>query len=155
MARMQHQYSAELKRRLVEEIEAGHVSIRDAARDAQTTVQLVHQWLAEYGRFKPKRDIVEVVMKSEQDQIAALKQALADAHLKLAVYDELITQANKRYKTDLKKSFGMTPSAPSGSADGTSASAPSAASSSGPGTPTTSGTAGRARGATPRPTRKR
>ena len=154
MARMQHQYSPELKQRLVEEIEAGHVSIREAARDAQTTVTLMHQWLAEYGRFKPKRDIVEVVMKSEQGQIAALKQALADAHLKLAVYDELITQANKRYKTDLKKSFGMTPSAPSGSTDATSASAPSAGSSSARATPTTSGTAETARGTARRGTRK-
>jgi transposase-like protein len=95
-----------LKQRLVDEIEAGHLSIREAARDAQTTIQLMHQWLEEYGRFKPKRDIVEVVMKSEQDKIAALEKALADAHLKLRVYDELITQANRLYKTDLKKSFG-------------------------------------------------
>ena len=155
MARMQHQYSAELKQRLVEEIEAGHVSIREAARDAQTTVTLVHQWLAEYGRFRPKRAIVEVVMKSEQEQIAALKQALADAHLKLAVYDELITQANRRYKTDLKKSFGMRPSTPSAAADGTSALGPSVASSSAPATPTTSGTAVTRRDAGRRGTRKR
>jgi transposase-like protein len=155
MARMQHQYSAELKQRLVEEIEAGHVSIREAARDARTTVTLVHQRLAEYGRFKPKRDIVEVVMKSEQDQIAALKQALADAHLKLAVYDELITQANKRYKTDLKKSFGLTPSTPSEAAGSSSVSTPSAASSHARATPTTSGTAGASRAAAPRATGKR
>ena len=154
MARMQHQYSAELKQRLVEEIEAGHVSIREAARDAQTTVTLMHQWLAEYGRFKPKRDIVEVVMKSEQDQIAALKKALADAHLKLAVYDELITQANKRFKTDLKKSFGMTPSTPSADGGATSSSAPSAASSSARATPTTNSAAGAAGTASPRARRK-
>jgi hypothetical protein len=115
----------------------------------------VHHWLAEYGRFKPKRDIVEVVMKSEQDQIAALKQALADAHLKLAVYDELITQANKRYKTDLKKSFGMTPSTPSDVDEGISASTPSATSSSARATPTTNGTAGAPRAAAPRAKRKR
>jgi transposase-like protein len=151
MTRMQHRYSAELKQRLVEEIEAGHLSIREAARDAQTTVTLMHQWLEEYGRFKPKRDIVEVVMKSEQDQIAALKQALADAHLKLLVYDELITQANKRYKTDLKKSFGMAPSAPSGDATASSASAPSVAPSGGRATPTTSATTGGARSARRKP----
>jgi transposase-like protein len=147
MTRLQHRYSTELKQRLVEEIEAGHLSIREAARDAQTTVTLMHQWLEEYGRFKPKRDIVEVVMKSEQDQIAALKKALADAHLKLVVYDELITQANKRYKTDLKKSFGITPSAPSDSADASSASARSAAPSRARATPTTNATAGGPRSA--------
>jgi hypothetical protein len=33
---------------------------------------------------------------------------LAEAHLKLHMLDELINQANKHFKTDLKKSFGMT-----------------------------------------------
>ena len=109
MERAHHRYSAELKQRLVEEIEQGLLSLREAARDAQTSVTMVQKWLEEYGRFKPKRDVVEVVMKSEQDKIAALEKALAEAHLKLRVYDELINQANQRYKTDLKKSFGMTP----------------------------------------------
>ncbi len=103
--RAQHRYSAELKQRLVAEIDAGHLSIRGAARDAPTTVTLMHQWLEEYGRFKPKRDIVEAVMKSEQDKITALEKALADAHLKLVVYDELITLANRLYKTDFQKAL--------------------------------------------------
>jgi len=51
--------------------------LREAARDAQTSVTIIQKWLEEYGRYQPKRDVVEVVMKSEQDQIAALKQALA------------------------------------------------------------------------------
>ena len=105
MERVYHRYSAELKQRLVEEIEQGQLSGREAARDAQTSVTMVLQWLEEYGRFKPKRDVVEVVMKSEQDKIAALEQALAEAHLKLRVYDELINQANQRFKTDIKKTL--------------------------------------------------
>lgn len=119
--------------------------MREAARDAQTTVAMVQVWLREYGRFQPKRDIVEVVMKSEQDRIAALEKALAEAHLKLLVYDELITQANKRYKTDLKKAFGPSPR-PS-STDGATGqpSAPSAGPSVSPATPTTSGSADAAR----------
>ncbi len=44
MARAQHQYSSGLKQRLVGEIEAGHLSIRGAARDAQTTVAMVQVW---------------------------------------------------------------------------------------------------------------
>lgn len=146
MTRTHHRYSAELKQRLVEEIEQGQLSLRAAARDAQTSVAMVQKWLEEFGRFKPKRDIVEVVMKSEQDKIAALEKALADAHLKLLVYDELIVQANKRYKTDLKKSFGMSPRGPSVSADGTAASARSAGSSRAPATPTTSAGDARPRG---------
>lgn len=112
MERVYHQYSAELKQRLVDEIEQGQLSMREAARDAQTTVTMVKKWLEEYGRFKPKRDVVEVVMKSEQDKITALEKALSDAHLKLRVYDELIHQTNKHYKTDIKKNFGMSPLTP-------------------------------------------
>ena len=106
MPRAFHQYSQELKERLVAEVEAGQLSLREAARDAQTSVPMLQKWLDEYGRFKPKRDIVEVVMKSEQARIAALESALAEAHVTLQVYEELITQANKAYKTDLKKNFG-------------------------------------------------
>jgi len=111
-----HRYSEELKRRIVEEIESGYVSVRDAARETQAGITQVQKWLEEYGRFKPKRDVVEVVMKSEKDKIAELEKALAEAHLKIRVYDELISQANKRYKTDLKKSFGTPP--PGSSAEG-------------------------------------
>lgn len=138
MARTLHRYSDELKQRLVEEIEQGQLSLRAAARDAQTNVPMIQKWLEEYGRFKPKRDVVEVVMKSEQDRIAALETALAEAHLQLRVYDALITQANKRYKTDLKKSFGTPPRAPSAAAPSSETSPPSATRSGAHGTRTTS-----------------
>ncbi len=142
MERAQHRYSPELKQRIVEEIEAGHLSLREAAREARTNAGQVHRWVEEYGRYKPKRDIVEVVMKSEQERIAALEKALAEAHLTLQVYDELITQANKHYKTDLKKSFGTGPLAPAATS-GRSPSRPSARASGAPATPTTSGSGAR------------
>jgi transposase-like protein len=143
MERAQRRYSAELKQRIVEEVEAGHLSLREAAREVQTSVTMIQKWLEEFGRYKPKRDIVEVVMKSEQERIAALERALAEAHLKLQVYDELIAQANRRYKTDLKKSFGTGPRGPAATgADFPSA--PSVRSSDGRGTRTTSATNGSA-----------
>jgi transposase-like protein len=147
MDRIAHRYSAELKQRIVQEIEQGHLSLREAARDAQTTVTQVQKWLEEYGRYQPKRDVVEVVMKSEQDKIAALEKALADAHLKLEVYDELITQANRLYKTDLKKNFGMTSLGPSGIAEGAALSPRSAASSVAPAMRTTNDAGASRRGA--------
>ena len=147
MERVYHRYRAELTQRLVEEIEQGQLSVREAARDAQTSVTMVQKWLEAYGRFTPKRDVVEVVMKSEQDKIAALEKALAEAHLKLRVYDELINQANQRYKTDIKKNFGMPPLA---LAPTTTTSRPSAARLSARATRTTSA----APAAAPRPARR-
>lgn len=107
--RARHRYNEELKQRIVEEIEGGSVSIREAARETGAGVGQIQKWVEEYGRYRPKRDVVEVVMKSEKDKIAELEKALAEAHLKIRVYDQLITVANKRYKTDLKKNFGMRP----------------------------------------------
>lgn len=139
MERAQRRYSPELKQGIVEEVEAGHLSLREAAREVQASVTMIQKWLDEFGRYKPKRDVVEVVMKSEQERIAALEKALAEAHLKLQVYDELITQANKRYKTDLKKSFGTGPRGPAATNSG-SPSAPSVPSSDARVTRTTSAT---------------
>jgi transposase-like protein len=150
MNRSFHHYSPELKQRIVDELEAGRLTLREAAQDARTTINMVRVWLEEYGRYKPKRDIVEVVMRSEEERIAALEKALAEAHLKLQVYDELITQANKRFKTDIKKNFGTTRPTPSA---GTAAppSPPSAGSSGGRATPTTNGSTA----PSPPPTRTR
>lgn len=99
-------FSDELKLRIVSEIESGELSITEASREYATTKASIKYWLEEYGRFKPKHDIVEVVMRSEKERIAELEKALADAHLKMRVYDEIIILAGKKYKVDLKKTFG-------------------------------------------------
>lgn len=103
---VQKRFSEELKRHVVSEVESGKMSVRDAAERTHSTTSRIYKWLEEYGRFKPKRDILEVVMKSEQDKIRELEKALSEAHLKLRVYDKLIDIAGKKYRVDLKKTFG-------------------------------------------------
>jgi transposase-like protein len=49
MYRAQRQYSPELKQRIVEELEAGHLSLREAARDTQATIPMVQKWVQEFG----------------------------------------------------------------------------------------------------------
>ncbi len=153
MERANRRYSPELKQRIVDEVEAGRLSLREAARDTQATMAMVHKWLAEYGRYRPKRDTVEVVMKSEQERIAALEKALAEAHLKLHVYDELLTQADKKYQLDLKKTLGTRLSGPAATGPLPSPFGPSVLPSGSPGTRTTS--AGGDRPVTPSRRRKR
>lgn len=114
MDKVRHRYSESLIRAIVEEIESGRMSRADASLEYGVAKCLVQTWLSEYGRFKPKRSVVEVVMKSEKEKIAELEKALAEAHLKIRVYDEILTEADKRYKLDLKKNFGIPPSASSG-----------------------------------------
>ena len=95
-----------LKRRIVKQIEAGSMSISEASREYGASKTSVKSWLEDYGRFRTQRRIVEVVMKDEKEKITELEKALADAHLKLRLYDEIINIANKKYKTDLKKTIG-------------------------------------------------
>jgi transposase-like protein len=143
MARTTHRYSEAVKQGVVAEIEQGQLSLREAAQQVHTSVTQIQQWVVEYGRYKPKRDVVEVVMKSEQDKIAALEKALADAHLQVRVYEALIAQANRHFKTDLKKNFG--PSRPSASVPTPGRpSTPSAGSSDGAATRTTNAAPGAA-----------
>jgi len=110
-------FNEALKIRIVEEIESGRVSISEAGHEYGAAKSSIKSWLEEYGRFKPKRNIVEVVMKSEQERIAELEKALADAHLRMRVYDEIINLAGKKYKVDLKKTFGTQQSEVSGTKD--------------------------------------
>jgi len=109
-------YGPEVKQALVEELESGRISLREAAARGHTSVGRIKRWVDEYGKYKPKRDIVEVVMKGGEEKISALEKALADAHLKLRVYDEILALAGKKYKVDLKKTFGAQPSNGSGAA---------------------------------------
>lgn len=106
MENVQMSFSAEVKAVIVEELESGRISLKEAAVRGHTTVSRVKLWIEEYGKYKPKRDVVEVVMKSEEDRIAELEKALADAHLKNVVYEEMIALASKKFKVDLKKTFG-------------------------------------------------
>lgn len=109
MERARMVVSPEVKRAIVEELESGQLSLREAAARGHSTVSRVQLWLKEYGKYQPKRDIVEVVMKSEEEKIAALEKALAEAHLKLLVHEKIIELAGKKYKVDLKKAFGSPP----------------------------------------------
>lgn len=95
-----------LKRSIVGEIEGGGMSIMDASREYGISKSMIGLWLREYGKYRPKRDVVEVVMKSEKDRIAELEKALADATLKARIYEELIKEADKEYKIDIKKLLG-------------------------------------------------
>ncbi len=106
MAMERRVFSEELRRHIVEEIESGRLSIADAAQEYRAYRSVVKGWLKEYGKFRPERSVVEVVMKSEKDRIGELEKALAEAHLKIRLYDEIMKQAGKKYHVDLKKTFG-------------------------------------------------
>lgn len=97
--------SEELKRKIVEEIESGSIGQCEASRLYGIQRTAIQKWLKSYGRFSHTRKIVEVVMKDEREKIEQLQQALADAQLKIRLYDRMLELASKEYNTDIKKNF--------------------------------------------------
>ena len=88
---------------MVADIESGVISLRESGSRCKVGVKQFRKWVEEYGRYRPRRDILEVVMKSEEERIRDLEHALAEDNLELRLYGHIIEKANKRYKTDLKK----------------------------------------------------
>lgn len=102
------------RRAVVREVEGGDLSLSEAATRYGVTKGAIKHWLIEYGTYRPKRDVVEVVMKSEEDKIRELEKALSEAHLKIRAYEELLKIADKKYGGSLKKNTGTKSSGPSG-----------------------------------------
>ncbi len=98
-------YSEQLKRKVVEELESGRLSQSEACRLYGLRQGAVWDFLRVYGKLHNRRRIVEVVMSDQKEKIDELKQALAEAHLKLRLYDKMLELAGDEFKTDLKKSF--------------------------------------------------
>jgi len=108
-------YSEAFKLHVVSEIEAGNCTIEGARKKydikGSETVQL---WLRKYGKNHLLAKVVHVKTPEERDQLKKLKErirelesALADAHIENLAYKSLIEVAEKEYKLDLKKNFGV------------------------------------------------
>lgn len=97
--------SEELKRKIVEEIESGSVGQCEASRLYGINRTMLCKWLKQYGRLPHQRQIVEVVMKDEREKIEQLQGALADAQLKIMLYEKMMDLASSEYKIDLKKNY--------------------------------------------------
>lgn len=106
MSKIRKVFSESVKQYAISRLESGEVSLSEVAREVGATKNTVWKWSRDYGRFKEHAQVVEVVMSTKQDEIDELKKALAESHLKNVFYEELIKQAGKHYKTDLKKTFG-------------------------------------------------
>lgn len=97
------QYSEAFKRKVVEEIERGELSSREAARTYGIPYGgTIASWLRKYGSKKYETKIVRVMMKSERDEINELKKALADERIRSLVFSRQL-ESYEKYVPDLKK----------------------------------------------------
>ena len=115
-------YSLSFKLHVVDQIEQGHLSISQAQRRYHITGgQTIQYWIRRFGKNHLLNKIVRVQTVDEKDQLKAmqqelkrLKEALADAYMEKRILETVIEQANKVYKTDLKKNLGkpLSPDSP-------------------------------------------
>ena len=107
-------YSLSFKRQVVREIEEHGMGIEAIRRrygiKGGSTIQT---WLRKFGKTHLLNQIIRIETMEEKDRIKHLEQeikklklALADSMLAQRSLEVVIDEANKEYKTDLKKSFG-------------------------------------------------
>jgi len=118
----QVRYSISFQQKVVKEIEQEGLLIEEAKRrygiKGSATVQ---KWLRKFGKTHLLNKMVRIETMEEKDRIKQLEQeikklkmALADSMLEKRCLEVVIDEANKEYKTDLKKNFGDIASADSG-----------------------------------------
>jgi len=107
-------YSISFQQKVVREIEEEglaieHIKRRYGIKGGET----VQKWLRKFGKNNLLNKVVRIETMEEKDRIKQLEQeikklkmALADSMLEKRCLEVLIDEANKEYKTDLKKNFG-------------------------------------------------
>lgn len=114
-------YSISFKQQVVREVEEG-LSMSAARRKYGILGgDTIHLWIRKFGKNHLLNKIVRVETMEEKDrikemekEIKLLKLALADSLLAQRCLEEVIKEADKEYKTDLKKSFAEVSSTVSG-----------------------------------------
>ena len=115
-------YSISFRQKVVREIEEGGLTIQAAKRRYGIGGgQTIQRWIRKFGKYHLLEKIVRIETMEEKDQfkkmqeeIRKLKLALADSLMAQKCLESVIEEANKEYKTDLKKSFGSDASKDSG-----------------------------------------
>ena len=106
-------YSTAFKKKVIEEIESGKLTKSGARRlygiGGETTIQ---KWIKQFGKLHLLNKIVRIEMKDEVSKLKQLEKekrdlesALAQAHLKLVVYESIIEVAEEELGKDLKKNL--------------------------------------------------
>jgi transposase len=117
--KVMYRYSQSFKQKVINEIEQGRLTMNGARRlYGIRGGAIIQDWIRKLGKLHLLNKVVKVEMKDEVSKLKQvekekkeLESALAQAHLKLLVYESLIEVAGDHYGVDLKKSFGQPPSA--------------------------------------------
>lgn len=108
-------YSISFKQQVVREIESGNGIDFVRRRYGINGTSTIQRWLRKFGKNHLLNRVIRIETMEEKDRIKALEEelkrlklALADSLLAQRCLEEVIKEADKEYKTDLKKNLGVT-----------------------------------------------
>lgn len=106
-------YSLAFKQKVISEIESGKIS-QEGARKLYGIGggQTIQKWIKKFGKLHLLNKIVRVELADELSRVKQLEKekkelesALAQAHLKLIVYESIIEVSEEELGIDLKKNL--------------------------------------------------
>ena len=111
--KVSRQYSISFKQKVISEIESGKLT-KEGARKLYGIGggSVINGWIKKFGKLHLLNKVVRIELKDEVSKLKqlekekkALESALANAHLKLIVYESIIEIAEEEYGVDLKKNL--------------------------------------------------
>lgn len=114
-------YSNSFRRMVVDQVEQGMSIYQAQHRYGIGGADTIQKWIRRFGKQHLLNKVVRVETMEEKDklkqleeEVKKLKLALADSMLAQRSLEVVIEEANREYKTDLKKNFGESASNGSG-----------------------------------------
>jgi transposase-like protein len=111
--RVRRTFSAEFRRKKVEEIECKISSVSEISREYQVTRTAVYKWIKQYSSSMKKKERLIVEAESDtrklailQQRIAELERLLGQKQIQLDFMEKVIDIAEETYHVDIKKKFG-------------------------------------------------
>lgn len=111
--RVRRSFSAEFRRKKVEEIECKISSVSEISREYQVTRTAVYKWIKQYSTSMKKKERLIVESESDtrklailQQRIAELERLLGQKQIQLEFMEKVIDIAEETYHVDIKKKFG-------------------------------------------------
>lgn len=98
-----YRYSESLKAKIAHEVGTGKLTTLEASRRYDIkSPRTIDKWVRKYGYREYETKLVRVMMKSEQDRIQDLEEALADEKLRNRLFAAQL-ESYEGYVPDLKK----------------------------------------------------
>lgn len=106
-------YTIAFKMKIIDEIENGFLTKREACKLYQIGESTLYSWLDKYGINERIDKKVIIMTREEESELLLLRRenkllrrSLEDAQLRSLAYECLVDEASKYTKLDLKKNFG-------------------------------------------------